>query len=139
MFQKRVRAIIFLDGKLVTLKRVKQDETYWVFPGGGVEEGENLVQALKREIMEELSLEIEVKDLVFEYHFKTDHQDDDEYFYNCRVVGGKLGKGTGPEYKPDSHYHGTHEIALLPLKQIKDLDLRPTAMKEKLLATLNLA
>ena len=137
--QKRVRAIIFLDGKLVTLKRVKKDETYWVFPGGGVEDGESLEEALKREIMEELSLEIEVQDLVFEYHFKTDHQDDDEFFYNCRITGGKLGKGSGPEYQPDSHYHGTHEIALLSIQKIKELDLRPKEMKERLLKTLNLA
>ena len=137
--QKRVRAIIFLEGKLVTLKRVKSNETYWVFPGGGVEEGESLEEALKREIMEEVSLEIEVQDLVFEYHFKTDHQDDDEYFYNCRITGGKLGEGNGPEYQPDSHYQGTHEIVLLSLNEIKNLDLRPMEMKKKFLDINNLA
>lgn len=136
MFKKRARAIIFQDGNLITLKRVKKAETYWVFPGGGVEDGESLEEALKREIMEELGVEIEIGNLVFEYHFKTEHQDDDEYFYNCRITGGKLGSGQGPEYQPDSHYHGTHEIALLPLNQIKDLDLRPAEMKEKFLKML---
>lgn len=121
---------------MVTLKRVKENETYWVFPGGGVEEGESLEEALKREMMEELSVEIEILDLVFEYHFKTDHQDDDEYFYDCRIIGGKIGKGMGPEYQPDSHYHGTHEIALLPLNKIKDLDLRPKEMKDRFLKML---
>lgn len=133
MFKKRVRAIIMQGGNLITLKRVKENETYWVFPGGGVEEGESLDEALKREIMEELGVEIEIGDLVFEYHFKTDHQDDDEYFYICRITGGELGSGQGPEYQPDSHYHGTHEIALLSLNQVKNMDLRPKEMKERLL------
>ena len=35
----------------------------WVFPGGQVEVGENIIDALKREIMEETGVEIEVKEL----------------------------------------------------------------------------
>lgn len=139
MFKKRARAIILHEGKLVTLKRVKKNETYWVFPGGGVEEGETLEEALKREIKEELGVEVAVGEMIFMYHFKTDHQDDDEYFYICQITGGELGTGQGPEYQPDSHYHGTHEIALLPLNEIKQIDLRPKEMKEKFLKMNNLA
>lgn len=32
----------------------------WVFPGGQVEVGENVIDAVKREIMEEAGIEIEV-------------------------------------------------------------------------------
>ena len=35
----------------------------WVFPGGQVEVGENIIDALKREIMEETGVEIEVGEL----------------------------------------------------------------------------
>jgi 8-oxo-dGTP diphosphatase len=45
---QRVRAVIEKDGKILLIKRVKPDETYWVFPGGGVEAGENLENALTR-------------------------------------------------------------------------------------------
>ena len=39
---------------------VKNDRAGWVFPGGQVEVGENLVDAVKREVMEETGVEIEV-------------------------------------------------------------------------------
>lgn len=56
----RVRAIIIKDGKLLTIKRSKQDSVYFVFPGGGVEQGEDLETAMKRECKEELGIEIKV-------------------------------------------------------------------------------
>lgn len=39
---------------------VKTYNAGWVFPGGQVEVGENLIEALKREVMEESGVEIEV-------------------------------------------------------------------------------
>lgn len=39
---------------------VKTHNAGWVFPGGQVEVGENVIEAVKREIMEEAGVEIEV-------------------------------------------------------------------------------
>ena len=52
--QKRVRRILIKDGMIALIKRTRDGETFYVFPGGGVEEGETEEQALKREIKEEL-------------------------------------------------------------------------------------
>lgn len=52
--------------EVLVAKRKAQDSGagFWEFPGGKVEEGETLQEALVREIKEELDLEIEVQDLL---------------------------------------------------------------------------
>jgi 8-oxo-dGTP diphosphatase len=54
--------IINTDGEILCTKRGQSSYNYcshkYEFPGGKIEEGENGEQALKREIMEELELEI---------------------------------------------------------------------------------
>ena len=42
---------------------VKTYNSGWVFPGGQVEVGENVIDAVKREIMEEAGVEVEVGEL----------------------------------------------------------------------------
>ena len=43
---------------------VKDHRGPWVFPGGQVEEGENLIDALVREVKEESGIEVEVSTLI---------------------------------------------------------------------------
>lgn len=42
---------------------VKHNHAGWVFPGGQVEVGENVIEAVKREVMEETGISIEVGEL----------------------------------------------------------------------------
>jgi 8-oxo-dGTP diphosphatase len=46
---------------------VKTFHNGWVFPGGQVEVGENIVDAVKREIIEESGIEVEVGNLIAIY------------------------------------------------------------------------
>ena len=52
--ETRVRAIVIHCGKVLLIQRIKENEEYWVFPGGGVEEtDENIEDALIRALRTE--------------------------------------------------------------------------------------
>ena len=59
-------AIIFVKNKILCLQRGKSKYDYvsykYEFPGGKLDKGEDPLKALKREIKEELIIEIEVKE-----------------------------------------------------------------------------
>jgi ADP-ribose pyrophosphatase YjhB (NUDIX family) len=58
----RVRVAGILTNKkneLLLVNHKKNGRSYWLLPGGGVEHGESFHEALKREFMEELSMELD--------------------------------------------------------------------------------
>jgi ADP-ribose pyrophosphatase len=66
-----VFAVIFnQDGDILmvnhkaTAKRPKEYEKWWSMPGGSVEYGETLVEALKREVKEEVNVDLDSIELI---------------------------------------------------------------------------
>jgi len=60
-----VGAVIIKDGNVLLIKRGKPPyANTWSLPGGKVKNGETLKDAVKREIREECSIDIEVEDLI---------------------------------------------------------------------------
>lgn len=59
----RVCGILIEHDKLLLIAHKKNDEIYWLLPGGGVDYGESLKEALCREFHEELNVLIDVDEI----------------------------------------------------------------------------
>ncbi len=92
-----VRALIMQRDRLLLVNAYPGGiSDLWCAPGGGVERGTSLPDNLKREVMEETGLQIEVLDpcLVNEFHDPASGFHQVDIYFRCRVIGGVLG-GTG--------------------------------------------
>ena len=86
------RAVIIKDGRIAMIHSLRYD--HYKFPGGGIENGEDPVQAMMRETREETGL-IVIPDSVREYGYvhriqKSDIDPEecfvqDNYYYLCEV------------------------------------------------------
>ena len=128
----RARAIIFDNQKVLLIHRVKNGSEYWVFPGGGVDNKEKADEAVKRECLEELGLNVLVKHLIDKC---VNNKGQMEHYYLCSIVDGKLGSGIGDEAKikdPENVYL----LEFVSLEKLIKINLYPKKMKEKVIKVL---
>ena len=87
-----VAAVVLREKKLLCVRRPQNTKEYisskWEFPGGKVEHGEDGIQALKREIREELHIEIQN----IEFLMPVEHTYPDFHLvmhaYTCEISSG---------------------------------------------------
>ncbi len=130
----RTRAGIVLieDGKLALIERHRAGLDYYVFPGGGVDEGETPEQAAVREAKEELGVDVAVRQKVAEIHFDLSTQ----IYFLVERVGGEFGTGTGEEFTdadPNSPEEGIYIPIWMPLDELpRRENVYPAGLKELL-------
>jgi 8-oxo-dGTP diphosphatase len=85
-------AVIEKDGKVLIARRKRPFMGYsWEFPGGKLEDNETLEECLKREIREELAIEIEVGPLVsLNKHVLNCQSAIALYAYRARYISGNI-------------------------------------------------
>lgn len=84
-----VAAVIFKDDKVFATQRgYGEFKDGWEFPGGKVEPGESPEDALRREIREELEVDVNVGDLIetIEYDYPAFHLS--MKCFACTIAGG---------------------------------------------------
>jgi len=86
MNKLRVCAAVISKGEKVLLSTRppgKSMEGLWEFPGGKFKDGESPAECLRREIMEELSLDIIVLDRLFEISYDYPDKQVKLFFFRC--------------------------------------------------------
>jgi len=129
----RVRAIILTQGRVLLIHRIKKDDDYFVFPGGGVDSPESKEEAVVRECKEELGIDVRPgRVFMIQKSGKKETFGQEEFFYFVTISGGVLGNVTGPEFQHDTEYVGKYIHEWHDVKEIPDLDLRPSSVRDAL-------
>jgi ADP-ribose pyrophosphatase YjhB (NUDIX family) len=91
-FRPSIYGIVVKDKKIL----LSRQWDGYDFPGGGVELGETIEEALKREFKEETGFEVKLTKIIacensfFKLPFKGSYVQSILMYYFCKIVGGKL-------------------------------------------------
>jgi len=85
-----VAALVYQNWRFLIAKRRAGDTFggFWEFPGGTVDAGESKEEALKREIKEELDVDIDVGREVYRLSAETPHSMITIYLFECKILRG---------------------------------------------------
>ena len=83
-----VAAVIKKNNKYLITQRNRHKDFafYWEFPGGKVDKDESFEKALKREILEELSININIKKKIASEKFKDAKINVDVHYFLCEKL-----------------------------------------------------
>ena len=117
-----VGGVVLIDGRVVLIRRGKEPlRGRWVIPGGTVELGETLHEAVVREMQEETGLLVAPREVVLVFDRIQREGPSVEYHYviidyACEYVSGELKAGSDAD-----------EVALVSPEELDLYDLPPQA------------
>lgn len=142
MNRQRPTAVILKDGKLLLLRRIRPGLDYFIFPGGGVDEGETLEEALEREVREELTLEIKewsflftLQNILLSPNITIHREPMDIHFFLVTSFTGipQIGGPEKERMNDENQYH----VAWIPLNNLLGtLNIYPEGVVPRLLGSL---
>lgn len=133
-FFRKARGIIIKDKKLLLIKVDYSDgRVHYLLPGGGVDEGEVIKQAIIREACEEYNAVVEpIKyldkqyyNIALEYNGEKFVSNRVEYYYLCEFKSFSNNKemGVGDEFKSDEKKYSKVELSLDEVLKLRHKDI----------------
>ena len=120
------RVIILENNAVLLIKRVKNDRTYYVFPGGRAEVGETPEMTAIREAYEELGVHVQLGNCFNTIRFGEAQQ----YYFFATIVGGELGTGQAEEFTTGE---GTYELKWLLVETLSHYPVIPVEVVNRLM------
>jgi 8-oxo-dGTP pyrophosphatase MutT (NUDIX family) len=129
------RALIIEDGRLLVMCYRDDKGSWCVTPGGGIHKSETLGEGLRREVKEELGIDVQPDDVVYvrellgrsakiKHGGITDDTHQLVIFFHCRRTGDlRLGA------QPDNYCTGFDWV---PLRQLVEHNFYPAALAQRL-------
>ncbi|MFC4404068.1 NUDIX hydrolase [Gracilibacillus xinjiangensis] len=127
--RNRASVVIIENKRVGLIKRMKESNIYYVFPGGGIEDGETPEDGAKREALEELGVEVKVNDCMTEVNFNGT-----QYFFLADIIDGVFGTGQGEEYIDENRDRGIYLPVWVDLDKLSSIDVKPKEVAMKIQA-----
>lgn len=124
----RGSVVLIENNKVALIKRTREDAVYYVFPGGGIEEGETLEMGAVREAFEELGVRVQLNELLATVNFNGAAQ----YFFLANILEGTFGTGEGEEFH--NELRGSYLPIWVDVEDLPNLDVKPEEASLKLQA-----
>lgn len=111
---------------LVQLKSPASNSYIWTPPGGGLQFGETLKEAVQREFKEETKLDVEVEKLVHINEFIKERIHALEFYFMVKAKSKNIELGVDPEHKPDTQI--LTDIGFHRLDRLDKIDFEPESL-----------
>lgn len=126
---QNARAIIVDNGRVALIERIRGSEHFFVFPGGSVEPGETLAQAVAREVEEEVGLIVRPVRIVAEVTFP----DRVQAYWLAEIESGEFGTGTGLEVTGQmDEREGAYRAIWMPIADLRRHTVLPRSIAAEL-------
>ncbi|MEK4365945.1 NUDIX domain-containing protein [Paenibacillus sp. FSL M8-0212] len=123
------KALIIKDGRMLAMKQDDNDEVIYILPGGSQNAGETLTDAVKREVAEEIGIDVEPLSLEFVIegvYGEALHRVD--FVFLCEYIGLK---DQDSSILPSDENQVEYEW--LEIKNINELPLFPSKLRKQII------
>ncbi|MGM5483528.1 MAG: NUDIX domain-containing protein [Nanobdellota archaeon] len=129
--KKRTAVILKNNKKVLLIYRIKDQDKFYVVPGGGIEEGENAKESAEREMQEEASIKVKIKEKLWRI---KDNISDCTYFladdYEGKIIPSSeiIDKDTEKNHR---------ELRWVDIKNLDSIKIKPPILQKKLIEYLD--